>query len=277
VDEAAPLLVLRAELQAKKNQPDRARVDAAAAFKIIAEKDPGQLGAWFEAMGRVFPKTADMLAFLQGLQKAVPGTEWPAFFYAKAALAEKDLRTQALDDLARLGASSANPAVKVMVCRERGRALHADRRYAEAAAEMRQGLELAKDDLEFNNNLAYLLAKQLSKPEEAAPFAQKAAEINPESPSVLDTLAVVHAMTGKLDTAEKTLDRAVRMAQLPSDQATLWVHMADVRLQRKDRPGALKALDEAREAIKRIDASQPEVVAAVTKELDEVAAKAGAR
>ena len=49
-------------------------------------------------------------------------------------------------------------------------------------------LEEAPDDPEVLNNLAYLLAEKLDDPNSALPHAQRAAELMPETSSVIDTL-----------------------------------------------------------------------------------------
>ncbi len=79
----------------------------------------------------------------------------------------------------------------------------------------RQALEIDKDDLTALNNLAYLLAEQLGKPEEALPYARRAAELRPDSADVLDTLGWCLALTGEYQAAVNVLEEALAKQPVP--------------------------------------------------------------
>jgi len=71
------------------------------------------------------------------------------------------------------------------------------------------------------NNLAWTLRE--SDTDKALSYAERAAEIAPESPDVLDTLAVVLLQKGDYPKAERTIDRALTKAP---QNGTLRYHRA---------------------------------------------------
>jgi tetratricopeptide (TPR) repeat protein len=59
------------------------------------------------------------------------------------------------------------------------------------------------------NNLAYVLAEFLKSPDEALPYAQKAVEVSPASPTINDTLGWIYYQKGMYRRAVQHLDTAV--------------------------------------------------------------------
>lgn len=117
--------------------------------------------------------------------------------------------------------------------------------YAKSAEEYKQALKLSPNDAEFNNNLAFTLAKHLNKADEAVPYAERAAAREPENPAILDTLGVLYTETGQTAKAEQTLDRALQVSVSPSDRAAALVHLARVKVKLNDRLRARSLADEA--------------------------------
>jgi len=72
------------------------------------------------------------------------------------------------------------------------------------------------------------------------PAAQKAADISPKDPQVLDALGWSYMNAGYLFTAEQNL---IKATQLAPDSAIIHVHLAEMYLQKGDRPSALNELN----------------------------------
>ena len=62
------------------------------------------------------------------------------------------------------------------------------------------------------NSLAYVYYRQNSNLDEALNLVNKALELSPENPAYLDTLGVIQFKRGKVDSARKTLKRALKRA-----------------------------------------------------------------
>ena len=66
------------------------------------------------------------------------------------------------------------------------------------------------DDTQALNNLAYLYTNDMEQPAKALPHAQRALTLARNDPNVLDTLGWTLARMGQMDTARKTLLRAIQ-------------------------------------------------------------------
>ncbi len=96
----------------------------------------------------------------------------------------------------------------------------------------RRALAISDKDVASLNNLAWILAEQRNKPDEALPLAIKAEQLAPASPEVLDTLGWIQYRRGAYAEAEKSLTRA---AEKSPNNATMRFHlgMTYARLGRK--------------------------------------------
>lgn len=128
-------------------------------------------------------------------------------------------------------------------------------RYDEAAAALERGLQMAPQDADMNNNLAYILVEHLGRYEEARPYAEKAAELRPSSPSTIDTLGWLHFNLGEYERAQELLERAVALAPpLSTERAVARVHLGRTLLELGDELGAMRALEEVQEMAGRNEA-----------------------
>jgi tetratricopeptide (TPR) repeat protein len=82
--------------------------------------------------------------------------------------------------------------------------------YLRAAELFREGLKLNEDNTVALNNLAYVLSERLGRPAEALPYAQRAAELMPDSFSVLDTLGWCLTLNGYHQAAVGVLSKIPR-------------------------------------------------------------------
>ena len=86
-------------------------------------------------------------------------------------------------------------------------------RKSDAVAQYKKVLEITDSNVDALNNLAWEL--RTSDSHQALTYAEKAAEIAPQSPQILDTLAVILLDQDKLDRAQRIIERA--LAAAPSD------------------------------------------------------------
>src|SRR5438876_318409 len=102
----------------------------------------------------------------------------------------------------------------------------------QAVESYRRALALNDKDVASLNNLAWILAEVRKKPDEALPLANKAEQLAPGSPEVLDTLGWIQYRRGAYAEAEKSLSLAADKAP---NNATMRYHlgMTYARLGRK--------------------------------------------
>ena len=88
----------------------------------------------------------------------------------------------------------------------------------EKEAALRKAVALNRDSAQAHNSLAWLLVTQ-GRPKEALPIANRAVDLMPTSPPMIDTLAAVAAAVGKCSEALVLQRRAVAMAPSEGDLA----------------------------------------------------------
>jgi Tfp pilus assembly protein PilF len=117
----------------------------------------------------------------------------------------------------------------------------------------RKALQLKPDAAESLNNLAYLLAEQNKKIEEAMGMAKLATKLEPNNASYLDTLGWLFYRKGDLDSALISLLKA---AQLAPDQGEILMHIGVVYLDKGNFSVALDYLKQAWKADKNLAETQ---------------------
>jgi tetratricopeptide (TPR) repeat protein len=114
---------------------------------------------------------------------------------------------------------------KAQVLRQRGGMLYQAKKREAAAAAFEELLKVAPDDAEALNNVAYTLAEDLNRPQEALRYAKRAVELRPRDANVMDTLGWVYCLAGDLDNAVGTLVSAL---QVSPDNIAVRYHVAMV-------------------------------------------------
>ena len=99
------------------------------------------------------------------------------------------------------------------------------------------------------NNTAYLLAEDLNRPEDAIPLAQRAAELAPDNPLVLDTLGWASFKAGKNRAAEGVLRRSIRLKASPLN----CMHLAEVLNELGNSRDALEMFNKAKQLAEQND------------------------
>lgn len=139
-------------------------------------------------------------------------------------------------------------------------------RLDEVEAVCRAVLDEDRNNLVALNNLAWLLAQQSSKAEEALTLVNRAIATYGERPELLDTRAVVYLSLGKGQESVADLRRVVSDAPTPAR----YFHLSQAHHQSKDRSSALAALQRANElglTPAQLHPSEREVYRRVTAEL----------
>lgn len=121
-----------------------------------------------------------------------------------------------------LGAAKSDQE-KALILRQRGAMLYQANRREAAATAFEKLLEIVPDDAEALNNLAYTLAEDLMRPQEALRYAKRAVELRPRDANVMDTLGWVYCLAGDLDNAVGTLVSAL---QVSPDNIAVRYHVA---------------------------------------------------
>jgi tetratricopeptide (TPR) repeat protein len=167
-------------------------------------------------------------------------------------------------------AAATSTSDKIITLRQRGSLLYQQGKREAAVAAYEEQLKLAPNDAEAMNNLAYVLAEDLHRPQEALRYAKRAVELRSRDANLLDTLGWVYFLAGDLDSAVGTLVSALQYS--PSNVAARY-HVALVYKRQGKIEQARRELDQAQQII---DASPRDPIAQmfqdrVKKELSSLA------
>ena len=136
--------------------------------------------------------------------------------------------------------------------------LHPSRReFADALEVMRAGLADEPNNWMYANNIAFVLATEMDRSEEALRFAEKAFEIAPDAPSVLDTLGYVYRRLQRYDESERYLRRAVALTPDPNARLELLIHLGQMFADKGDKAAALGLIEGIDAILKVLDVSEP--------------------
>lgn len=261
----------RATLELRQGNTEAANADLAAVFEKLGPAAGDTTNAAFiiDDLRRVY--AGDMNKVLALLEKARPAAGWPEGFRLTAARGmmsernDKALRAKGYLELDNL-MKSQTLAIAIGAASTYGGNAFLDGNFEEAVRVFQEGLKLDPDNIELNNNLAYVLSRGLKRHAEALPRARKAAEKDPNNPNILDTLGVIQMETSDLDGAETTLQRARSIAPDGVSRTMPVLHLIELRLKKNDRAEADKLMRELDDLL----ANEPRVKATYGRDIEEI-------
>jgi tetratricopeptide (TPR) repeat protein len=167
--------------------------------------------------------------------------------YMLVAMLAEQKQWDAADALSgELVAAAKSNTDKIMVLRQRGALLYQEGKHEAASTAYEDLLKLKPDDAEAMNNVAYILAEDLNRPQEALRYARRAVELRARDANLLDTLGWVYYLSGDLDSAVGTLVSALQYS--PNNVAARY-HVAIVYKRQGKLEQAKRELDQSQQLI----------------------------
>lgn len=245
------LLLARAGVRQALNQVSEARKDVAASMKLLPENQAEAMQTWFQTGYRLLgPK--ELGVTLDAMAKEGSNPDWIAFFRARILADNKATLQAGLDAIKQVSESTSNPGLASLSAREYSGRLYLAGDYEGAAAAMKALIAKDPTDADTLNNLAYLLGKDLHRPKDAIEYAQKAADLKPKSPEVLDTLGLLYLLTDNLPEAQKVLEHAIAISASPSTQVTILLHLCELEIKQNKRDEAKSTFGKARTLFQQV-------------------------
>jgi tetratricopeptide (TPR) repeat protein len=174
-------------------------------------------------IARLYERMGDMDAAVAVLRQAIPrhlpSQDVPAVTILGTLYAKVGDFPKAVESFRRAAAAATQPADQAIANRELGLAYAHMEQYAQAERAYRTALEADTNDTFALNNLAYLYANNLNRPDKALPYAAKAAQLDPNNPTFLYTYGGLLAETGDYAAAEGQLTRARQLYKAPASIA----------------------------------------------------------
>ena len=239
--------MLRARALHELGREDEALRAASASIGAVQER--GQMRVWFQQLDEMLKSPLAAGRFAEDLTPPSEFRDLYDLLLVVRLSPDPNRTSELLATLDRLDGSLSAREDRIDFYRQRGRLLFGQQDYRGSAEAFASALELEPNDLEFNNNLAYLRTTFLDDAEGALEPAERAARLNPQSPTILDTLGWVYFQTGRKMEAQQSLQQARQYATTPAEFVPIEVHLAFVYLDRGDLPQARRMYTSARERL----------------------------
>jgi len=232
-----PLLMARAAVLARTSRMEAANNDSIAAYRLIG-RDAESMDRWYGLLVAAYPDAQSLLTFLRLFGQQPDAAEWAALFTSRVLLQQPQTAAQGLAQLEALIPQTRNPQVRYAALRRLSGHRYGTGDFEGALDIWRQVLELRPEDWMVENNIAYTLAIDLNRPEDALPYATSASKHSPNSAEAHDTLGAVYLALDRPAEAIAPLEAAVSAARTPDAGARYRVRLALARLESGDRTGA---------------------------------------
>ncbi|GAB5496883.1 MAG: hypothetical protein Phyf2KO_19630 [Phycisphaerales bacterium] len=253
--------ILRALIESKTDNTQNLRANLAEAYELV-KNDPSRLGWWAQNSNELLGSDEEMLSFMTVLDSDRSLTPWATLFYSQMLVNQEGREQDGIRKLDSLVQSAQDQALKFNAIKIRAMAKYNLDQYSEAGADMQLGLDMAPNDSELLNNLAYVQVRHLNKADSAVELARKAISINPGMRAAYDTLGLAYLARGETTEAITALETALSLARSDADRAPVLIHLAKARLESGNVGGAQEAAQLARE----ISINQPDQLGEETKE-----------
>ena len=264
------ILLLQSQAHAGLGNTSIAMQLASQSFDMSTK--PADVRDWFTGLNRLIEDRHERLAFVRNLNPPQNLDAIYTVLLARMEAQDLELHDSVIAKLQSIEDTDMDDPTRTDLYRILGGLLYFKEQYVEAAEIFQKAVAIAPNDLEFNNNLAYLMARYLNDAQGALQPAEKAAQLSPTDPNVLDTLGWVYFQLGRLSQAQATLNQALENANTPAERIPAYLHLAETNLAQNAPDSMSRALRNANAARELIDRS-PALKQTFQGQLDSVMAK----
>lgn len=245
IDKNPALLMTRAMLRQRQGRIAQARQDATLACQLSMDT-PEKLEAMLNRLIEVFADDAGaVIDFVRTLDMARMPDQWGPYFKARFQLYETAAAPSAATQLLAIRDQAQDKGLRVLIARVVGAYFVVNDRWDDAVAVIKKGLEDDAGNVELNNNLAYVLAAEQGKAQEALAYAEAAAKSDPKSAMVLDTLGFIYLELGRPEDASKVLTEALANPAPAEAHLSAAIHVASAFARLNNRTEAQRHYDGA--------------------------------
>jgi len=212
----AKVMAVRGVAYAKKNQPAQAEAEFKAALAKAAPGD--QLHFVFRQIRTAYQPKA-MIEKIKAWV-AIRPKDWEMYNLLGALLVNEEAAKPvgAVAAFEKALSYAKDDAAKYRVLRQLGVCYYQLKRMDDSLKAYQGTLAINPNDASTLNNLAWLLAYDMRKADQALPYAKRAATMRPDSPHALDTYGLVLLLKGSYTEAFGVLNRSVYIESLPSNR-----------------------------------------------------------
>jgi tetratricopeptide (TPR) repeat protein len=250
-----PLVLSGARWQAAQSDMVSAREAMTRGLALMGTERIESVQFWFQVASEIMPDKAELAAYLEQLERSGTAPEFVRWYRGVVLSGQEATQAQGFEILA----SFADPAKPESIRRANFKMftgmLFRAQRVDEALAFSRTGLEQFPEEAELLNNVAYILAKELGKADEALPLAERAVKAAGGSADAYDTLGYVQYMRKAYPEAKAALERAYGLAAGANNFRALIItviHLGQVHAAMGDKEAALSRFQEAQNYARQV-------------------------
>lgn len=251
------LLLSRAKVLAFRGRMPDATKDMVQSMGVVRLDPPTMVQAWWQDVRRVLTKPDEAVKFLEKNEIPPRFRDWAAFLRASMYADNPQTRLASAKAFEEIIKNAKDPGILLYTYRAWGTVFYQEGKHTDAARVWTEALTKTPDDSELLNNLAYVTARFLNKPEEALPVAERAAAAAPNSSDSMDTLGYCYMAGGKLDEADAAFKKALAVARLPSQRIAVSLHLTELAVRRKDASKAKVYLQATEDLLSKNPAMAP--------------------
>lgn len=127
-----------------------------------------------------------------------------------------------------------------------GDAYYSIKEYANSDSSYERALQINADNIYVLNNYSYYLSLREENLEKAEKMSKRSNELDPNSPSFMDTYAWILYQMGRYGDAKKWIEKAISAGA--ENNGTILEHYGDILFRLNDQEGAIKYWNKAKEA-----------------------------
>ena len=235
LDQSLALRMLHARVQAKQGLTAQAADEINKSLPTVNQDSLEESSLFMSGIAGIYPKLSDQLAVLARIEAGHPFTGYLGIKVNEMRAKDDALKPAAYAALEALANNAKDDKVRASCWSLLGNYSYVAGNWEEAHVRFAKGIELDKDNIELNNNLAYVLANKLDKGAEALPFAEKAARGAPLNSGFLDTLGSCQLAVKDYTKAAVTLRNALNAAVNDVERTPVYIHLGWLRLKQGDK------------------------------------------
>ncbi|MBL4699438.1 MAG: tetratricopeptide repeat protein, partial [Phycisphaerales bacterium] len=184
---------------------------------------------------------------------------WIDYFIARHLVKAEEIDPFAFTTLDRLKGYTNNPRIQVQAYRTHGSTLYSQKKFAQAADVWKAGLEHFSDDWQMNNNLAYVLSRELDQATEALPYGQAAIDKNIAQSEAYETMAGIYISLKKYDEAEQMIETGSKFIRSAKSRITMTLSSGRLELARGNMIEAHSRLNDCRSMLRSSPTAYPDL------------------
>jgi tetratricopeptide (TPR) repeat protein len=256
IDKNLPLRLLRARVNFKQGLTAQAATEVKNSLSLVRQDSYEDATIFMSGVVGVYPDRPKQIIALNGMEAEKPFTGYLCLKANELRTREDASKAAGVAALEALAGSQQDAKIRAAAWSLLGTFSYAVQNWEQARERFARGISLDADNIELNNNLAYVLAAKLDKGAEALPYADKAAKAAPLNSGFQDTLGICQYAAKQYPQAVITLNTALQVANNDTERVPVYIHLGKVRVAQGDKVEARRLAARARDLLSNLPAAR---------------------